>query len=118
MVRFSIVPVLAVSAVCASVLSEQPRTETSWGRATGGLKLGIAASADDKTTGSSLDISFKNVGPNDLVLNLGHMLANGKAMLPDAVRVMLTRPPGPACELTYLDQRYAVIGGRLDDFIV
>jgi hypothetical protein len=46
------------------------------------------------------------------------MIANGKVMFPEAVRLVLTRPTGVTCELRYFDSRYAVIAGRVDDFIV
>jgi len=53
-----------------------------------------------------------------LVLNLGSMLANGKVMFPEAVRLSLTDPAGYARELHFFDRRYPGIAGRVDDFIV
>jgi hypothetical protein len=66
----------------------------------------------------AFDVSLKNAGTDDFVLNLGHMLANGKVMMPDAVRVTLTPSAGRSCELHYFDRRYPGVAGRMDDFIV
>jgi hypothetical protein len=47
------------------------------------------------------------------------MLANGKVMFPDAVRLVLTDLiTGNMRELQFFDRRIQCIGGRLDDFIV
>jgi hypothetical protein len=54
-----------------------------------GLQLGVAASVDDATDGVAFDVSFRNVGASDFVLNLGSMFANGKVMFPDAVPALL-----------------------------
>jgi hypothetical protein len=96
----------------------QPQPVRAWGPPSAGLQLGVSASAGSTAGAFSVDVSFKNTGPDDVVLNLGHMLANGKVMFPDAVRLGLTDPSGRTCELHYFDRRYPVIRGRVDDFIV
>lgn len=97
----------------------QPPSARAWGTPIAGLQLGVSASARGRTDGAfSVEVSFRNAGGNDVVLNLGHMLANGRVMFPDAVRVMLTGPSEAACELTYFDRRYPGIRGRVDDFVV
>lgn len=68
--------------------------------------------------GVAFEVSFNNAGTSDFVLNLGHMLANGKVMFSNAVRVVLTRPSGATCELEYFDRRYPGVAGRIDDFVV
>jgi hypothetical protein len=85
---------------------------------TDGLRLGLAASVDDAADRAAFDVSFRNAGTKDFVLNLGTMLANGRVMWPDAVRVNLTRPSGETCERRYHDRRFPMIAGRMDDFIV
>jgi hypothetical protein len=112
---------VATVAVSVATVWGQPRSATSWGSASGGLQLGITASGDGAAEGGvAVEVSFKNVGPNDFVLNLGIMLANGKVMFPDAVRVNLTGRSAAAstCELKYVDRRYSGIAGRVDDFVV
>jgi hypothetical protein len=99
------------------VLEGQPRPAAR-GATVDGLQVALAASVDDRTRAVTLDVSFRNAGANDFVLNLGYMLANGKVMFPDALRVNLERVSGTTCELSYHDRRYSLIRGRVDDFIV
>ena len=105
--------------LCVPMLWAQPLSATVWGAPSGGLQLGVAASVDGRPANIvSFEVSFRNTGANDFVLNLGHMLGNGKVMLPDAVRLVLTRPSGTTCELHYFDRRYPRVAGRVDDFVV
>lgn len=81
--------------------------------------MGISVLADGSVRGSvAFDIAFKNTGADDFILNLGHMLANGKVMFPKAVWLTLTQPSGATCDLHYFDRRYPGVAGRMDDFIV
>ncbi len=73
----------------------------SWGAASSGLRVGISASAVAPGESARFEVLLENIGTDDVVLNLGHMLANGKVMFPDAVRLALTRPDGSTCELRY-----------------
>jgi hypothetical protein len=63
-------------------------------------------------------VALQNIGNTDFVVNLGFMLANGKVMFPEAVRLSLTDPAGDTRELQFFDRRYPAIAGRLDDFTV
>lgn len=72
----------------------QSELAVSWGAASSGLRLGISASAVRPVEGVTFEVLLENVGTDDFVLNLGRMLANGKVMFPDAVRLALTRPDG------------------------
>ena len=96
----------------------QPRPATAWGTTTDGLQLGVSATASGTAGAYAVEVSFRNTGSSDALLNLGWMLGNGKVMFPDAVRVTLTGHDGATCELNYFDRRYAVIRGRVDDLIV
>jgi hypothetical protein len=113
---------LAIAAVTLSspVWAQSPsRPPVSWGAASNGLRLGVSAFAASRPESPEVfEVSFKNDGTDDFVLHLGFMLANGKVMFPDAVRVMLTGPSNSACELRYFDRRYGVVAGRIDDFTV
>jgi len=63
-------------------------------------------------------VALQNTSNADFVVNLGSMLANGKVMWPQAVRLVLTDATGHTRELHFFDRRYPVIAGRIDDFIV
>jgi len=64
------------------------------------------------------EVALDNIGAEDLVLNLGHMLANGKVMFPVSIKLVLTGPSGQVRELEYFDRKYPGIAGRVDDFTV
>lgn len=89
----------------------------SWGGGDRGLRLGIRA-----TTGPDRQIAFEvvteNTGPDDFVLRFGAMLANGKVMWPQAITLELIDPAGAVTPLQFIDRRYGVVAGRLDDFLV
>jgi hypothetical protein len=110
----------ACAVVGLSVCSAWAQSElnVSWGEASGGFRVGISASAVKPGETPTFEVFLENAGTDDFVLNLGRMLANGKVMFPDAVRVALTRPDGSTCELQYFDRRYPGVAGRMDDFIV
>jgi hypothetical protein len=124
--------VFAIATVALSspvVWAQSPsRTPVSWGAASNGLRMGVTAfdgsrpaspaSPEGPTTSAMFEVSFRNDGTDDFVLNLGYMLANGKVMFPNAVRLILTGSSASTCELRYFDRRYGVIAGRVDDFTV
>jgi hypothetical protein len=90
------------------------------GEPNGGLRIGIAAVNRDSASSADVqfDVALENTGTADFVLNLGHMLANGKVMFPSSVRLVLTDPSGQTRELEYFDRKYPGVAGRVDDFIV
>jgi hypothetical protein len=92
----------------------------AWGEPNRGLRIGIAAVNRDSASSADeqFEVALENTGAADFVLNLGHMLANGKVMFPSSVRLVLTDPSGQTRELQYFDRKYAVVAGRVDDFIV
>jgi hypothetical protein len=94
--------------------------EPVWGAANGGLlSIGIAIGfAEGQSNRARLTISVNNAGEKDFVVNLGTMLANGKVMFPDAVRLIVVDPKGTSRELHFFDRRYPGVAGRVDDFIV
>lgn len=57
----------------------------SWGLASNSLRMGISTSGVSSAEGMMIDMVLENVGTSDFTLNLGFMLANGKAMFPDAL---------------------------------
>ena len=83
------------------------------------LRMSIAAMIPQETKGIPIfRVTFENVGDKDTVLNLGMMLANGKVLLPDAIRLILIEPDEKCRELHFADRRYPGIAGRVDDYAV
>ncbi|MGE3163924.1 MAG: hypothetical protein AB7O52_03395 [Planctomycetota bacterium] len=62
--------------------------------------------------------TFENNGNQDIFLNLGMLLANGKVQLPTALRIILTGPNGNAHDLEFRDPEHPFVGGRVDDYAV
>jgi hypothetical protein len=111
---------LAIASVSGAHTQLRAFGPGGWGPAHSGLRMAI--SSRPPTTGSpgepEFSIGIENVGSDDVVLNLGCMLANGKVMFPEAVRLLLSDAQGNTRELLYSDKRYPGIAGRVDDFIV
>ena len=90
----------------------------AFGAVLNGLQLRIipVTSGSGLPADVKLDVALENVGGSDFVLNLGTMLANGKVMWPDAIRLMLTDASGQRRELRF-SSRTAAIAGRIDDYM-
>lgn len=61
-------------------------------------------------------VELRNAGKNDLILNLGIMLANDRKQYPNAIVLILTDQDGKSRRLELRDP--AVIAGRMDPLIV
>jgi RNA polymerase sigma factor (sigma-70 family) len=85
-----------------------------WGDAHNGLRLGIGPEAPGPG-GPRLAVALENVGKEDLVLNLGMMLANGRKQFPAALRVTLTDARGATWQLRRMP---GFVAGRVDPFVV
>jgi hypothetical protein len=103
---------LGVQGTSSQALLETPPT---WGDSSDGLRMGVAGRRSVPSSDGEFTLALQNTGSRDFVVNLGLMLANGKAMFPTAVRLALTDPAGKSRELKFLDPRVA---GRVDDFTV
>ena len=82
------------------------------------LKVSIRVANPENIDSLRLYATFENVGDIDTFLNLGMMLGNGKTLLPEAVRLVLTDVNGQVRELHFFDRKHAGVGGRLDDYAV
>jgi len=119
--------VIILSIVASIGLSSPPTASVQapagpvggFGDALNGLQLKIVpvTSGNGAPADVKFDIAFQNVGNSDFVLNLGTMLANGKVMWPDAIRLMLTDAGGQRRELRFWSGT-GVIAGRIDDYVV
>lgn len=95
----------------------KPSVKT-WGEAVSGLQMTIyldqAEGAPSKAP--KFRVELRNAGQNDLVVNLGMMLANGKRQYPNAVALTLTDAQGKSRRLDLREP--AMIAGRVDPFVV
>ena len=95
----------------------KPSVKT-WGKAVSGLQMTIyldhAEGAPSKAP--KFRVELRNAGQNDLVVNLGMMLANGKRQYPNAVALTLTDAQGKSRRLDLREP--AMIAGRVDPFVV
>lgn len=91
----------------------------AWGPSAQGLRMGISVSPGDLSPAATeFDVALQNTGDSDFVVNLGHMLANGKWMFPAAIHLFLADPTGRMRELEFSDRRFPGVAGRVDDFLV
>jgi hypothetical protein len=95
----------------------KPSVET-WGEAVSGLQMTICL--DQAEGGPSkapkFRVELRNAGQNDLVVNLGMMLANGNRQYPNAVVLALTDAQGKSRRLDLREP--AFIAGRMDPFVL
>ena len=83
------------------------------------LRMSIIAITPQKVKGIPVfRVTLENVDDKDAMLNLGMMLANGRVLLPDAIRLILIDPDGKSRELHFSDRRYPGIAGRVDDYAI
>jgi hypothetical protein len=61
-------------------------------------------------------VELRNAGENDLILNLGMMLANGKKQYPNAVGLTLTDAQGKSRRFVLREPAY--VAGRLDPLVL
>jgi len=109
--------ILIVSFLLATVLSTslgsvRSQTTAACGNHTNGVQMCLTSS------GSRLELAFRNVGNRDVTLNLGVMMANGKVQLPDRVAIKFTDAQGQTRLFKFGDKRYPGVAGRLDDYVV
>lgn len=88
----------------------RPDHPPAWGTAVGGLRVGVRAAGPGVA-----EVVLENTGEEDLTLDLGLALANGRRHLPTAVRLALTDAAGKAHPLGL---REPGVAGRVDPFVV
>jgi len=90
----------------------QSQATAACGNPTDGLQMCLTSS------GSNLELAFRNVGDRDAMLNLGVMIANGKVQLPDRIAIKFSDAQGKTRLFKFGDKRYPGVAGRLDDYVV
>ena len=108
LLTFIIVTTLATRAGAAP-----PKIDTD--SAPAELRMSIRAMDTRSSDSLQFHVTIENVSERDTVLNLGAMLANGRALLPDAIRLTLIDPGGQSRELHFSDRRFPGVAGRVDD---
>jgi hypothetical protein len=96
----------------------QSNGNLQWGAAVNGLQLSITDAHSNNLQVPEFQVAFRNVGTEDVTLNLGFMLANGKVQLPQNISLNVTDAVGQTRKLKFSDRRYAGVFGRLDDYVV
>jgi hypothetical protein len=95
-----------------------PVETPQWGPVVDGLKMSLSVKTNVTPTDPELDIAIQNMGTNDIALDLGIMLANGKYQLPDNIGLNITDSLGKLLKLNFFDRRFGAIGGRVDDYAI
>jgi hypothetical protein len=102
--------ILASMCAHAGALEDLP-----WGPSSNGIQVSLTL-IDSKN--NDLQVAFRNIGNQDVILNIGFMLANGKVQLPNYIVLSLTDAKGENHVFEFLDMKYLVVAGRIDDYII
>ena len=89
-----------------------------WGVPVDGLQISISAADSQNLDVPEFQVALRNAGKQDVTLNLGLMLANGKVQLPQNISLSVTDASGKTRKLKFFDRRYPAIAGRVDDYVV
>ena len=99
-------------------LRGQSAESLHWGAPVNGLQMSISASDSSDMDVREFQVALRNIGKQDVALNLGIMLANGKVQLPERISLNLTDASGMRRKLKFIDKRYPAIAGRVDEYVV
>lgn len=89
-----------------------------WGVPVDGLQISISVADSQNLDVPEFQVALRNAGKQDVTLNLGFMLANGKVQLPQNISLNVTDAPGKTRKLKFFDRRYPAVAGRVDDYVV
>ena len=104
--------ILSLAAISLLVVSSPVQGQEGSGD---GLELSVSQ-VEGAATSQEFLLALDNVGKEDRVVNLGMMLANGKALYPTAVQLIITDESGT--RRTLVLRGPAGIAGRVDDYVV
>lgn len=90
--------------------------DRQWGPAIGGLQLSLAVLKADPRDDPLLEATFRNDGVQDVCLNLGIMLDNGRLQFPDKNSLNLIDANGKTRKLLFSGP--PAVAGRVDDYVV
>lgn len=89
-----------------------------WGAPVDGLQMSLSTANSRKMDIPEFQVVVRNAGEQDVTLNLGFMLANGKVQLPESISLNLTDAHRKTRKLNFFDRRYSGVAGRVDDYVV
>lgn len=117
MIYLKLLVLVVLLAVSSSSFCAEPHTQ---GQVTNGLQMSLSILDVSPTISESsrIGISFANLGDKDVLLELGEMLGNGRFLSPSSIRLKVIDPNTKFVEYTFVDNRYAVVAGRVDDFVL
>jgi hypothetical protein len=95
--------------------AKAPASEPVWGTPLKGLRLGLCRTEAKEDGTARLMVVLDNVGADDLVVNLGILLGNGKKQVPTAIRLIFTDAEG---KQHILRRNEPGVAGRVDPFVV
>ena len=106
---------LMVPAIFAQAARRPPESD---GAVVNGLHISLlpVRGTDESEEHPAFRVELHNAGDDDLILNLGMMLANGRRQYPDAITLLLTYPSGKEHRLVLLGP--ALVAGRMDPLVV
>ena len=96
----------------------RPAESGQWGAPVGGLQMSVSAVDSINAGVPAFQVALRNVGEQDVTLNLGVMLANGKVQLPERISLNLTDAAGRTRALRFFDKKYPAVAGRMDDYVI
>ncbi len=105
-------------AVFLMTVGQASAADEQWGEPTKGLQMSVSVIKPAKAGDVKFQVAIRNVSEQDVILNLGIMLANGKFHLPDKIRLNQTDAAGKTRELHFSDKRFPGVAGRVDDYLV
>ena len=80
------------------------------------MTVHLDAAAQSQSKMPKFRVELQNVGDDDLILNLGFMLANGRKQYPDAIILTIIDPQGKARQFDLIG--HAGVAGRMDPLIL
>ncbi len=110
--------IISATAVFLTIAGQASAADEQWGEPTKGLQMSVSVIKPSKAGNVRFQVAIRNIGEQDVILNLGIMLANGKFQLPDRIRLNQADAAGKTRELHFSDKRFPGVAGRVDDYLV
>jgi hypothetical protein len=98
-------------------LKSQTLESLQWGSPVAGLQMSLAVDSNKGGT-PELQLALRNSGTQDITVNLGSMMANGKFQLPGNIILNFTDAQGRKRKFNFADKNHLFVAGRVDDYVV
>lgn len=107
---------LSSSSSSSTLKIDNSTGDRRWGTTVTGLQMSISGPASKDSGVPEFQLALRDVGQQDLALNLGIMLGNGNLKFPNKITLNLTDAEGATRKLRLSKPAY--VAGRVDDYIV